>query len=431
MYHNAHCFSVRLEETVAAADRKGMAPGLGVWMMLWAATATVKPGGATLRNSCSPDAEPVAKLAAGSPVELKFSLNGDLGQCFKVAVGERSGYLLASELDGTSEYDRARADAPSLSSPQLIRAEMVRWRQEAAAGEASPSLSGVLQLLESNQPRQALELLETRVLPRERSYTFLALAGVAAFQGDDARRAVEYLTEALAMQPNPQLEELLARARRELKQDRSRDRAASRYFVLRYDGTSISAPLAAEMSEALDEEYQRISGLLGCRGAEKITAIVQGADAYYATTGAAVWSGGQFDGRIHVPLLYENNRVGPRMRRAFAHEIVHACIAQWGSFPSWFHEGLAQKLSGESLTHEQRAAVAEALREKRLPPIEKLDRTWSGLTGQAASLAYTCALAAVELLIEQYGIEQVRGLLRRPETVSTLAVELSRKLVAR
>ena len=408
-----------------------MTPSLGVWMLVWAATATVKPGGATLRNSCSPDAAVVTRLAAGSAVELKFSLSGDLGQCFKVASGVFSGYLLASELDGTSEYDRARAAAPSLSSPQLIRSEIVRWRQEASASDANPTLSGVLQLLESNQPRQALELLETRILPRDRSHTFLGLAGVAAFQGDDPKRAVAYLTEALANQKNPQLEELLARAKRELEQDRSRDRAASRYFVMRYDGTAVTPQLANEMSEALDDEYQRISGLLGCRSAEKITAIVQSSDAYYSTTGAAIWSGGQFDGRIHVPLLYENNRVGPRMRRAFAHEIVHACIAQYGAFPAWFHEGLAQKLSGQSLTHDQRAAVADALREKRLPSVDKLDRGWAGLTGADAALAYTSALAAVELLIEKYGMEQVRGLLRRPDAVSSVGAELSLKLVAR
>jgi len=37
-------------------------------------------------------------------------------------------------------------------------------------------------------------------------------------------------------------------------------------------------------------------------------------------------------------------------RQVFAHELVHACLANIGSWPAWLHEGLAQKLSGEPVS---------------------------------------------------------------------------------
>jgi len=138
----------------------------------------------------------------------------------------------------------------------------------------------------------------------------------------------------------------------------------------------------------------------------------------------AEWAGGQFDGRIRIPLMYERGRVGNRMRQAFAHEIVHACIAQFGQFPQWFHEGLAQKLSGLSLPR-------EAWHSADYPPLDKLQRGWGALSPDQARLSYQASLAAIEILIDQYGFEQVRALLRRPEATQALAGELSRRLGAR
>ena len=37
------------------------------------------------------------------------------------------------------------------------------------------------------------------------------------------------------------------------------------------------------------------------------------------------------------------------MQRVFAHEVVHSCLANLGSWPPWLHEGLAQKMSGDQL----------------------------------------------------------------------------------
>lgn len=390
--------------------------------------AVVRPGGAVLRQSCSAEAEAGVKLQAGTEVSIRFSMTGEAGQCFKVTAGGHAGYVLAAELVGTEGYEKARAAAPSLTTPQLVRAEMTRMK-----GTAAPSLSigGVLEKLETGQPRVALAVLEEKVLPVQRDATTLALAGLAALQADQPQRAVAYLEQALAVGPNPQLEELLKRARREMGADRSSQRTATRFFELRYEGQAVSEGVAREYGEALDEEYERVAGVLGCRREEKITAIVQSEGAYRGSTGAAEWSGGEFDGRIRVPLIYERSRVGPRLRQTFAHEIVHACLAQMGQFPAWFHEGLAQRLSGETLGSGGRATIREALRQGKLAGLDKLGDGWGGLDAESARMAYALALAAAEELESWRGIDGVRALARDPWTVRKLAGELNDRLKGR
>src|SRR6185369_16932074 len=103
---------------------------------------------------------------------------------------------------------------------------------------------------------------------------------------------------------------------------------------------------AREMLATLDQEFFRISGQLGCKAEEKIVAIAQSRSAYRKTTDAAEWNGGQFDGRIRVP-VYDGQAMDASMRRALAHETTHACLSMLGKWPSWFHEGLAQRLSGD------------------------------------------------------------------------------------
>jgi len=61
---------------------------------------------------------------------------------------------------------------------------------------------------------------------------------------------------------------------------------------------------------------------------------------------------GQYDGRIHIAWT-DGAEVGPQMQRALAHELVHACLTSIPSGPRpgphGCKEGLAQKLSGDTL----------------------------------------------------------------------------------
>lgn len=198
-------------------------------------------------------------------------------------------------------------------------------------------------------------------------------------------------------------------------------------LTLHYPSGSVSASVAREMLDALDEEYARIRHELGCMIGAKVTAIVVSQDIWPAM-GHAPSSGGMFDGRINVPLVYERSRVGPQMRKVFAHEMVHACVARFGSFPTWLHEGLAQRLSGDRLTEDQRRQLRQAVSAGRLPGLERLAGYWGGLSAEQASTAYAYSLWAAEVRAETDGAESIRQLLRNPSRLKDLTERLNQTL---
>jgi hypothetical protein len=175
------------------------------------------------------------------------------------------------------------------------------------------------------------------------------------------------------------------------------------------------------MISALDEEYFRISQQLGCFAQEKIVAIVQTQDAYRAATDSAEWSGGQFDGRIRVPVL-GGQPMDANMRRVFAHETVHACLAMLGRWPAWLHEGVAQRLSGETVRPAMRQRIADMIRAHQLPRLEELGQNWSRMDADHAAAAYALSLMAAEL------IPDIVNLTRNPERLAAVTAGLDKRL---
>ncbi len=198
-------------------------------------------------------------------------------------------------------------------------------------------------------------------------------------------------------------------------------------LTLQYPSANVSPTVAREMLDALDEEYSRVRHELGCVIGSKISVIIVPLGTWEAA-GNSPWSGGSFDGRIQVPMIYERSRVSPRMRQVFAHEIVHACIARFGEFPTWLHEGLAQKLSGEQISADWRRSLRQELAAGRLPGLEKLSGRWGQLNSDQARTAYAYALWAIDLWMEADGGESVRQFLKHPERAEALTDRLNQAL---
>ena len=376
----------------------------------------------------------MATLAAGQSVTIRFAFSGEIETCFKVAAGANSGYLKESELTGLEAYQNARASATDRNLPTMIRAEVARLKSEVAqrpAGKEGPlelTVSSALKMLDSGQPRQALELLETAIQKKkERDPVLLSVAGLAAYQSDDPRRAVEFWSESLSLRPNASVERLYQKAQGELAADQSKQKVHGSHFVLRYDQREVPDSLANEMMGTLEQEWERISATLGCSVEEKIVAVVQNRTAFQAATEAQEWSGGQYDGRIRIP-LDAGGRFTPGMRQAFAHEIVHACLAQIGHWPAWFNEGMAQKLSGETLSARESSELHGALRSGEMPKLANLSQSFSRLSAQHARLAYSMSLAGVDAIYRWYGEPYIRTIMVHPEVLPQLADEVSRRL---
>ncbi|MBZ5604916.1 MAG: DUF1570 domain-containing protein, partial [Acidobacteriia bacterium] len=114
------------------------------------------------------------------------------------------------------------------------------------------------------------------------------------------------------------------------------------------------------------------------------------------------------------------------MRRTFAHETVHACLAMTGRWPAWLHEGLAQKLSGDALNAAARQKVAAMIRSHELPKLENLGQDWSHLDAEHAAAAYSLALAAADALAATP--DAIPTLVHHPERLAAVTIELDKRL---
>jgi hypothetical protein len=399
-----------------------------------AANATLRSGG------CAEDDPLIASLPPGTPLKLRFALSGESIPCYKVVADLEGkpieGYLPVSAMQGLDSFDKARRNAAWISVTEALSA--VRSVQPSAdlkapTGAAVPLpasarvvLAQAEQFIEAGRPGKALAMLEPEIKKRRDPY-LLSTAGVAAWRADDARQALDYWRESLSILPNPALEKLYLQVEQERTSDRSGEKVFGNKVVLRYDAAAIPADTARAMVAAVDNAYARVSLQLGCNAEEKIVTVVQTRDAYQKSTGAAEWSGGQFDGRIRVPVM-NGQQMNAAAEQVLTHETTHACLAMLGEWPSWLHEGMAQKLSGAVLSPETRAKISALAHDGKLPKLEELRQGWSRLDTEHATLAYALALAAVDALYDNVGSDGVRNLLRNPERLPAVSADLDKRL---
>jgi tetratricopeptide (TPR) repeat protein len=402
--------------------------GVVLPVALFFTAITVRSAHGDMRAGCSADEPVVAQLAAGTVVALRFAVN-DGSDCYKVAAvvdGKPvEGYIGGSSLSGLEEFERERRAAPDGSSVRVMT-PAEKLQKTVAQQRSDPTLQRASQLLEANQPSNALNLLEP--LLKHPDPDALFLAGLASYRSDRVKDALDYWKQSLAMRPDDALARFYAKVAREAAADQSGQKLYGLRVVLRYEGENVRPDAARGLVAVLDEEFTRISGQLGCPAEERIVAIVQSRAAYLKSTDAAEWSGGQYDGRIRVSLP-ESGVVGPDTRRALAHEIVHACLANISTgWPAWLHEGLAQKLSGDTLSPGAAAALRQQAAEHALPRLENVGQSWSRMSTQHARLAYSLALAAVDALMERYANYGIRNILNNPGQLPAITADLDRTL---
>jgi hypothetical protein len=333
-----------------------------------------------------------------------------------------AGYVPARAVTNSEGFDQARRDARGFGGSAAAAPV-----PKLAVVSANPAANRIQDLIQSNEPAEALLLAEQELRKSPKDALLLALAGMASYRTDNLDRAVLYWKDSLAVSPNPAVEQMLARASREKAADSGSERTVGARVIIRYERGTVAPELAQAMLRALDEEYSRVSSQLGCRAAEKVTAVVQSREAYMAATSAAEWSGAMYDGRIHVPAP-ASTRIDARTRQVLAHELVHACLSELGRWPAWLQEGLAQKYSGESLPPGMSGQLEAVLRSGKLPKLNQMGQTFSRLSAQHAQVAYGIAFVAANRLVELTASTGIQNVLRNPAEFERVTAEVERSL---
>jgi hypothetical protein len=402
-------------------------------VLFFVAAMAVRTDQTPLRSGCDADDGIVANLPAGTPVEVRFRL-ADGSDCFKVAATidgkDVLGYVPASALTGLERYEKERASAASVETLRALN-PVVTETKKAVALSGDPGLDRAQQLLEANQPAQALEQVQAALRRHPRDANVLVLAGLAAYRSDQLRAALDYWKQAQDIAPDPRLAAIYERVQREADSDHSGDKLYGVHVALRYEGEALPADTARAILATLDSDYSTIAAQLGCTSDERIVAIVQSRESYLRSTGAAEWSGGQYDGRIHIAWT-DGAQVGPAMQRALAHELVHACLTGIPSgsvpWPAWLQEGLAQKLSGDTLPANVREQLRQLAETHAIPKLENLQQNWSRMSTQNARAAYSLALAAADALYDNYASYGIRNILANPASLPRITAALDAKL---
>lgn len=402
-------------------------------VLIFFAALTIRQGETPVRSGCEAHDDVVANLPAGTPVEIRFRL-ADGSDCIKIAAQNGSseivGYVSSSALAGLDVFEKERLSARATEPAAAPRA-LVTDRAKSTTRGRDPEIERARDLLASNQPQQALEILEPAVERYRNNANVLLLAGLAAYRTDELDTAIGYWKQSLDLAPNPSLEGIYDRAKREAAADPASERLVGMHIALRYARQAVPVDAARSILNMLDEEYGRISSQLGCSSSERIVAIVLDRATYLRSTGAAEWSGGWYDGRIHIAWTGEKT-AGSQMRRGLAHELVHACLTSIPSgdvpWPAWLQEGLAQKLSGDTLEPAARDQLQRLARTHQLPRLEELHPDWSRMSAGEARTAYNVSLAAADALYESYAGEGLRNILRNPENLGQVTDELDKKL---
>lgn len=134
--------------------------------------------------------------------------------------------------------------------------------------------------------------------------------------------------------------------------------------------------------------------------------------------------------RGEVHLLWRQMRAEPGdgVGAVVKHEVVHVLLHQWAGpsgarIPRWFHEGLAQVLSGTKYLGAREEDLIWPALSRRLTPFHELAEAFphreSGL-----QLAYAQSLSYVAFLERRYGLPKLLEAVRRvdPETSFVLAL---------
>ncbi|HTR36207.1 MAG TPA: hypothetical protein VMH80_09910 [Bryobacteraceae bacterium] len=402
-------------------------------ILFFFAALTVRQDATPLHSGCESDDSVIANLPAGTPVEVRFRLS-DGSDCFKIAATvdgkEVLGYVPGTALSGLDSYEKARSSAGSVETAQALE-PAVTVSKEVIAHLGDPTLDHAVQLIKANQFAEALGLLETIAKRRPRDPNILTLAGLAAYRADQLKLSLDYLQQAQDIAPNPALANAYQRIKREADADHSDGKLIGMHIALRYEDQELPADTARAILTTLDAEYANVSAQLGCAPGERIVAIVQSRESYLRSTGAAEWSGGLYDGRIHIA-WWEGVNVGPQIHRALAHELVHACLTSIPSgatpWPAWLQEGMAQKLSGDTLSASERDQLRQLAAMHQIPRLENLRQDWSRLSTANARAAYALALAAADALFDNYAAYGIRNVLNNPQTLPRITADLDSKL---
>jgi tetratricopeptide (TPR) repeat protein len=239
----------------------------------------------------------------------------------------------------------------------------------------------------------------------------LAVLGYAQYASDRIPDAIRSWKKSLQIRPDATVQALLEKAQRDATAEAEFSQNESSHFSLKYEGKQTSDAFRRALIVALEAEYDDLVRDLGV-APRTIAVILYTDQAFFDVTQAPSWSGAVNDGKLRIPVDGVST-VTPELARVLKHELAHSFINQAaaGRCPHWLNEGVAQALEPKTISDGRR--LADLYKTQREIPLNVLEGSFMRFSNAEAYVAYLESLAAVQYIVDTYGMSDVRRILER------------------
>lgn len=269
-------------------------------------------------------------------------------------------------------------------------------------------------LIQLGRPADAIPLAERATRAAPNSADAWMILGFADYSADRLPQAVIAWKRSLALRPDDNVQQHLARAQRELSTESEFSQADSGHFSFHYEGATTSTDLRQQVQASLENSYSDLVRELGISPRRNISVSLYTNQAFFDVTEAPSWIGALNDGKLRIPIQGLTS-VTPDLARVLKHELAHSFINQVsrGRCPQWLNEGIAQLVEPKQLGPTRGQRLADLYHGAHQIPLATLEQSFLSFSPFEALLAYDESLAAAEYIRDTYGMGELRSILER------------------
>jgi len=300
---------------------------------------------------------------------------------------------------------------------QAVQELQEALRLDDANGQAKNNLSRIHlnqahDAFKRHEVTEALAAVEQSLALNPELAQAYALRGEIEYGRQRLKEAKAAWARALELDPSQlELAERLARVTEELPVESDFERLSQAYFDVRYQ-EELQRTLGFDVRDALLEARRTVGGHFSYWPKHKLVVLVYSWESFRALRQETPeWVGGQFDGKIRVPL--PNGHGDPRLvQQILFHEYTHALIhdLSQGKCPKWLDEGIAE-YEGRTQAPAPLTQLIEAHGRNGLIAWADLSEQFSqALPATDVALAYQQSYSIVQYLVERYGMWRIRRL---------------------
>lgn len=377
----------------------------------------------------TPTAPPAAPSATPAPTPKSVARRGFAEIHAPVGSAPRTPPSAEGGLDGGVLAGPAR-ESPVVKA-HLTAAYLAAIQHEKAAGRVSEALDlarrGVLELGEVSlvvaqadlemtleRYREARETLRRAEAAPSPNAVVLRAVGAAEYALNHLPEAIRAFEESLRLSPDRDVEEWLAKARREVAAEGDAVELATRNLRLRYEGRRVDGAFSRALLALLESQYQDLARDFDVTPTEPITVILYTNEAFRDVTKAPTWSAGVYDGKVRLPLDGLGG-VTDALREVTKHELTHSFVhtRSRGRAPAWLQEGLAQYEQGRRIGYGNARLLLDRRAREGDFDVKSLEAGFGGLGRASAAHGYLVSLAITEMLVARHGLFEVARVLDR------------------